>query len=218
MEDGELPLSRMILLLFLGARVRHVGISSGMSAAPPRSSTTPGPIGMPTSFPFASMPQGAIPAGPFMFSGAPMSFAPPMMSMQYPAPQPLAFSQPQSQSQQPPRGSQPPQMMAPPLFSTMMAPIPPNVTTSGGQVLPGGVHPEFPQLGPVQPYPTTVTPMDDILLARLNQIPPQNDGLPGFPYIGAPYIGVYDESKMGEAQKEYEAPADYDDEVRGTQV
>ncbi|EKX40602.1 hypothetical protein GUITHDRAFT_154108 [Guillardia theta CCMP2712] len=179
---------------------------------------------MPTSFPFASMPQGAIPAAPFMMSGAPMAFAPPpgMMSMPFPAPQPfpamISQQQPQSQSQQPqqpPRGSQPPQMMGPPLFSTMMAPA---ATASNGQLLPGGIHPEFPQLGPVQPYPTAVTPMDDMLLARLNQIPPQNDGLPGFPYIGAPFIGIYDESKVGGAQKEYEAPADYDDEVRGTQV
>lgn len=42
------------------------------------------------------------------------------------------------------------------------------------------------------------------------------DGLPGFPYIGAPYIGEY-KGNAEEEPAEYEAPAD-DDEVRGTQV
>ena len=43
------------------------------------------------------------------------------------------------------------------------------------------------------------------------------DGLPGFPYIGAPFIGEYQGGDKEEEQAEYEAPAD-DDEVRGTQV
>ena len=42
------------------------------------------------------------------------------------------------------------------------------------------------------------------------------DGLTGFPYIGAPYIGEY-KGNAEEEPAEYEAPAD-DDEVRGTQV
>lgn len=43
------------------------------------------------------------------------------------------------------------------------------------------------------------------------------DGLPGFPYIGAPFIGEYQGEKEQEAVEEYDAPQD-DDEVRGTQV
>jgi len=43
------------------------------------------------------------------------------------------------------------------------------------------------------------------------------DGLPGFPYIGAPFIGDYQEDKEEENMEEYDVPVD-DDEVRGTQV
>lgn len=43
------------------------------------------------------------------------------------------------------------------------------------------------------------------------------DGLPGFPYIGAPYIGEYQGEEKGEETEAYE-PAQDDDEVRGTQV
>jgi hypothetical protein len=41
------------------------------------------------------------------------------------------------------------------------------------------------------------------------------DGLPGFPYIGAPFIGEYQKDEPEETQ--YDAPAE-DDDVRGTQV
>jgi hypothetical protein len=43
-------------------------------------------------------------------------------------------------------------------------------------------------------------------------------GLPGFPYIGAPYIGDYNKDLIGEEpDAEGEYPVE-DDEVRGTQV
>lgn len=83
----------------------------------------------------------------------------------------------------------------------------------------GAIHPDFPQLGPAQPYPTVVTPMDEQLLARLHQMghTAGADGMPGYPYIGAPYIGIYNAEQDGGAEE----PAPYqaeDDEVRGTQV
>ena len=84
---------------------------------------------------------------------------------------------------------------------------------------PPNVHPEFPHLGPQQAYPTTCTPQDEMLLHKLYSMYGQQegrDGLPGFPYIGAPYIGEYQGEKTEEAE-EY-APAEDDDEVRGTQV
>ena len=66
-----------------------------------------------------------------------------------------------------------------------------------------------------------VTPQDEMLLARLHQLghTAGMDGLPGYPYIGAPYIGVY--SGDNEAPAYADEPATYtaeDDEVRGTQV
>jgi len=85
----------------------------------------------------------------------------------------------------------------------------------------GPVHPEFPHLGPQQAYPTTCTVQDDMMLQKLYSMYGQQegrDGLPGFPYIGAPFIGEYQgEEKEEEAVEEYDAPVD-DDEVRGTQV
>lgn len=42
------------------------------------------------------------------------------------------------------------------------------------------------------------------------------DGLPGFPYIGAPFIGEYQKDEQPE-EPQYDAPAE-DDDVRGTQV
>lgn len=84
----------------------------------------------------------------------------------------------------------------------------------------GTVHPEWPQLGPAQPYPTMVTPMDEQLLARLHAMghTAGADGLPGYPYIGAPYIGVYSADQDGAANEEPYTAAAEDDEVRGTQV
>ena len=83
----------------------------------------------------------------------------------------------------------------------------------------GAVHPDFPQLGPAQPYPKTVTASDEQLLARLHQMghTAGADGMPGYPYIGAPYIGMYNANQEAAAEE----PAPYqaeDDEVRGTQV
>mmetsp|Transcript_51537 Transcript_51537/g.122731 ORF Transcript_51537/g.122731 Transcript_51537/m.122731 type:complete len:154 (+) Transcript_51537:39-500(+) len=92
---------------------------------------------------------------------------------------------------------------------------------SAAPVATGPVHPDFPQLGAPQAYPTTVTPQDEQLLMRLQQLGYKagQDGLPGFPYIGAPYIGVYDHSQeAGEEEQQEEYAAADDDEVRGTQV
>jgi len=82
----------------------------------------------------------------------------------------------------------------------------------------GAVHPDFPQLGPAQPYPTAVTQFDEQLLARLHQMghTAGADGMPGYPYIGAPYIGIYNNDQApAEEAVPYQAE---DDEVRGTQV
>merc|ERR1711966_344376 len=70
-------------------------------------------------------------------------------------------------------------------------------------------------LGPAQPYPTTVTMQDEMLLQRLAGMKAGDGGLPGYPYIGAPYIGVYKGDAEG-GEEEYVPQAD--DEVRGTQV
>mmetsp|Transcript_57079 Transcript_57079/g.140031 ORF Transcript_57079/g.140031 Transcript_57079/m.140031 type:complete len:170 (-) Transcript_57079:105-614(-) len=86
----------------------------------------------------------------------------------------------------------------------------------------GAVHPDFPQFGPAQPYPTTVTPQDEMLLQRLQQMGHTAgvDGLPGYPYIGAPYIGVWSSANEEGYQPPAEEPAYTadEDEVRGTQV
>ena len=115
----------------------------------------------------------------------------------------------------------------PPMMGTISAPIVqgvapqfPMMATGYGQV--GAVHPDFPQFGPAQPYPTMVTPQDEMLLQQLHRMghTAGMDGLPGYPYIGAPYIGVY--SAANEDGVAAEEPAAYaaadEDEVRGTQV
>jgi hypothetical protein len=90
------------------------------------------------------------------------------------------------------------------------------------QTIPG-VHPDFPQFGPAQPYPTTVTPYDEMLLQKLQMMghTAGADGLPGYPYIGAPYIGVYSAQNDADYVPQDE-PTTYqaqdEDEVRGTQV
>ena len=84
---------------------------------------------------------------------------------------------------------------------------------------PGYVHPEFPHLGPIQAYPETCTPQDEMMLQKLYSMYGQQearDGLPGFPYIGAPFIGDYKTKEEEEVEMPYE-PQD-DEEVRGTQV
>merc|ERR1712216_1038110 len=87
----------------------------------------------------------------------------------------------------------------------------------------GEIHPEFPHLGPKQDYPTTCTPQDEMLLQKLyamygTEEGKDGTGLPGFPYIGAPYIGDYNKDLIGEEpDAEGEYPVE-DDEVRGTQV
>ncbi len=72
-------------------------------------------------------------------------------------------------------------------------------------------------LGPPQPYPTTVTYEDEILLQRLAGMTPGQDNLPGYPYIGAPYIGEWKGDAQPAPQEEEYVPEN-DDEVRGTQV
>ena len=68
-------------------------------------------------------------------------------------------------------------------------------------------------------YPTKVTQEDELLLSKLQALGATagTDGLPGFPYIGAPYIGVYNDDAgappADEPQEQYE-----EEDVRGTQV
>merc|ERR1711966_581482 len=92
----------------------------------------------------------------------------------------------------------------------VMAPAPPAPGT------PGYVYKDFAHLGPVQAKPTSWNQQDEMLLHKLYAMygtEPSKDGLPGFPYIGAPLIGAYE----GDAPAAEEDPID-DDEVRGTQV
>jgi hypothetical protein len=68
-------------------------------------------------------------------------------------------------------------------------------------------------------YPTKVTHDDELLLKKLEAFGTTagTDGLPGFPYIGAPYIGVYNDDSgplpQDEPEEQYE-----EEDVRGTQV
>ena len=68
-------------------------------------------------------------------------------------------------------------------------------------------------------YPTKVTQEDELLLAKLQALGATagTDGLPGFPYIGAPYIGVYNDDAAPAPQEEQQEQYDEED-VRGTQV
>lgn len=104
---------------------------------------------------------------------------------------------------------------------TMQAPMMGAPTMMMSATIPG-VHPDFPQFGPAQPYPTVVTPQDELLLRQLQSLghTAGMDGLPGYPYIGAPYIGVYSAQNdaYGEAPAEEPAYNADEDEVRGTQV
>ncbi|MGB1602746.1 MAG: hypothetical protein ACPIOQ_58990 [Promethearchaeia archaeon] len=68
----------------------------------------------------------------------------------------------------------------------------------------------------MQAKPTSWNQQDEMLLHKLYAMygtEPSKDGLPGFPYIGAPLIGAYE----GDAPAAEEDPTDYD-EVSGTQV
>lgn len=70
-------------------------------------------------------------------------------------------------------------------------------------------------------YPTKVTQEDEMLLAKLQSFGATagQDGLPGFPYIGAPYIGVYNDDAGAEQQEVPQEEEPYEEEdVRGTQV
>ena len=95
---------------------------------------------------------------------------------------------PMTSSVQMPMQTMPSMMMAP--QPMMMAPQPTG-------------HPDFPHLGPQQPYPTTCTAHDEMLLHKLYSMYGQEegrDGLPGFPYIGAPYVGEYQGEAWCEGQ------------------
>jgi hypothetical protein len=73
-------------------------------------------------------------------------------------------------------------------------------------------------------YPNKVTQEDEMLLAKLQSLGPTagTDGLLGFPYIGAPYIGVYDDNAGAgpppEDDSEPQEPQYEEEDVRGTQV
>mmetsp|Transcript_41595 Transcript_41595/g.64919 ORF Transcript_41595/g.64919 Transcript_41595/m.64919 type:complete len:214 (-) Transcript_41595:104-745(-) len=159
-------------------------------------------------------------------SAQPIPFPTPMGTIQTPIMQGATTSMQAPIMAAPMMTGAPVMGMGAPMSAPMGAPIMMGAT-QGIQANPaapymqGTVHPEFPQLGAAQPYPTTVTPQDEMLLQRLNAMGPAGtDGMPGYPYIGAPYIGVYKgENEFSEGnQEEYVPPQQDDDEVRGTQV
>mmetsp|Transcript_12358 Transcript_12358/g.24592 ORF Transcript_12358/g.24592 Transcript_12358/m.24592 type:complete len:191 (-) Transcript_12358:40-612(-) len=190
-----------------------MGMPMGMGAPMGMPMGMGAPIGMPMGMgaPMgAPMPVGAMPMAPMPMQG---SAAPaPTMTMQAPiqmqqaptmtmqAPMPMTIQAPMTQTMMAPMP------MGPPMGMPMGAPM--GMPMGGGEI----------DLGPPQPYPTTVTYNDEMLLQRLAGMTPGQDNLPGYPYIGAPYIGEYKGDAEEQPTEEAYTPAQDDDEVRGTQV
>merc|ERR1711865_69265 len=167
-------------------------------------------MGMPMGgMPMQGMPMGGMPMQGMPMQGMPMQGMPMQGSVQIPI---------QGQ-QMAPMATMPSMTMGAPTMTMGSMMMPPQMMAPQGET--GSIWREFPHLGPQQALPTTSTFQDDMLLQKLYSMYGQQearDGLPGFPYIGAPFIGEYKgEEQEEEAVEEYDAPVDHD-EVRGTQV
>merc|ERR1711966_263023 len=177
------------------------------------------PMGMPMGAPMGA-PTGAPQyVGVGTGNSAPAMMPPMMQTIQAPIqPMPTIMQGGSALPQGIPAPAPAPMQMGAPMMGAPMMGAPMmGAPMMGAPIMMGAPQMEVTEasLGPAQPYPTTVTMQDEMLLQRLAGMKAGDGDLPGYPYIGAPYIGVY----KGDAEGgEEECVPQDDDEVRGTQV